>query len=59
MRKSIDNQENIIPPPVMIVNEEKEQKKAEYNQRLLKSLERKTLRESVASLQQPLLSKYR
>jgi len=33
--------------------------KAEYNQRLLKSLERKTLKDTVAGLQQPMIAKYR
>lgn len=37
----------------------RESMKAEYNQRLLKSLERKTLKDNVAALSQPLYSKYR
>lgn len=49
--KSRENQENEVP--------EEDRRKTEYNQRLLKSLERKTLRESVSALSQPLLSKYR
>ena len=34
-------------------------RKEEYNQRLLKSLERKTLKDTVAAISQPAFSKYR
>ncbi len=41
-----ENQENTKPAE----DEDRQSKKADYNQRLLKSLERKTLRESVSAI---------